>query len=956
MTQLFKYEEPLHPDKDRNILVKRQNQVNEIINEILRGKFWAIYGPRKIGKTTLLNQIRDELAGNYCCIYVDCRNSPNDPQRFFQWFIEEVEKELKVNNFELIEKDQHSTDAPYENLAHIIVNLSKTTEESNPKLIFLIDEIEQVPALEDFLGCWRRIHEARHNNAKYNIVQSVVVTGSTNLIKLSVGESSPYNIAKQIHLKDFSKEDFLDLCNRIFVKEKQVLFTERDKSYLYNQLGGHPQMVQHALSELAKSQKANPKLIKRLDVKKALDSVKEQNTCLKILKHQVRNDNQLQELIIDISKGKKVPFYLYDEYELKGTGIIKKSKAGTCEFRNEIFKKYLDNLKIVKSLYLQIVEDLMRSTVTAENFEDLSQTIVKRCAEFLNSELCTLWKIEKVKDENKLMLVEGVGLPEEPIRLDPSYQVYFNETNANAITGIAPFAVLKNVPVCINSYDELINHANFDEEFFNKIWGEPKRGTFKSLLILPLRLDDEPLGVIRWENIDNPTGFSEDDVKLAKKLAPFIAIVLKSMKYRNDRIGIRQRHLKELAESFFKSKDPKELNQQIVIKIAELLNADICSMWLYSSANNSLRLSAAEGINFPFDKAPVYSITLSPEESEDIDGLTAWVAIHKKPIYVEDFYELKNHPAWKGKWDKIQWGDKPEKQFVSLYGVPLLGEEGKLVGVLKIERKKDKNPFSDLDRSVLDLMAVVISLGLTLISQRREDLMFDFFHLLKQPASNATMVCIELEKEFKRKEGPRMERIETRLGQLARNLQTMRAWSGNVYSMVTGNAFGQNGNRWESPLYNTISFVIQNFRDSFPDFTFNIDSNLSNYRLLLSELEERKFKVVMDNILFNSIKYSERYSCADISTSLSPNGDLEIRVKDYGQGIAPEDLPYIFNPYFSRGADKWPESLGMGLATVERVLNDFCWKKKVISELHKGTEFIIFVPKDTWRYNEPEKQ
>ena len=693
MKQLFKYEQPLHPEKDRDILVKRQNQVNEIINEILRGKFWAIYGPRKIGKTTLLNQVKHELSGPYRCIYVDCRNSPNSPQHFFQWFMNKVQEELGIKSPDLIDANQDRTDAPYENLTDFLQNLLIDKQEGDQGLIFLIDEIEQVPALEDFLGCWRRIHEARHNNDKLKTIKSVVVTGSTNLIKLSIGESSPYNIAKQIQLEDFSKEDFLDLCDRIFNKDTQVLFTEKDKNYLYNQLGGHPQMVQHALNELALSQQKKDAPITRPDVNNALKNLREHNTCLKILKHQVRNDDQLQELIIDISKGKTpIPFFRHDEYALKGTGVIRKGKKGECAFRNKLFKSYLDNLKIVKSLYLQTVEDLMRSTVTAENFEDLSQTIVKRCAEFLNSELCTLWKIKKAKDMDMLMLAEGVGLPGEPSSLDPSYRVYFGTKNETDIPGIAPYAIIKDKPVCINSYEELINHPNFDEEFFNKIWGKPERGKFKSLLILPLKLDKVILGIIRWENIDNPTGFSEDDVKLAKKLAPFISIVLKSMNYRNERIGTRQRLLKELAESFFKTKDPRELNRQIVKKIAELLDADICSMWLYSSENDNLRMSAAEGINFPFEKAPIYKLAADTVDGADIDGLTAWVAIRKLPFYAENFDELKNHTSWRGKWDEMQWEGNPENLFSSLYAVPLIGEEGKLVGVLKIERKKKKKP------------------------------------------------------------------------------------------------------------------------------------------------------------------------------------------------------------------------------------------------------------------------
>ncbi len=949
MKNVFKYEEPLDPENDKDSLVPRQHQINEIISGIRKGKFWAVYGPRKIGKTTLLNQIRYELDRAYQCIYIDCRNSPNDPKLFYDWFCDEILQKTGVNKAEIYKTHSHEVEAPYEDLYHFLSSFGKTQKPKGMSSIFLIDDIEHVPALEHFLGIWRRIHESKNSNYDHMNISSVVITGSTNLIKLTVGESSPYNVAKQMQMEDFSKDDFFELSDRVFKHNKQILFKDREKSYLHSRLSGHPQMALHALDKLASRQKENSKPITRGDVDKALKDLLEENTCLKILKHQIRNDEQLQELIIDIFEGKEIPFFRHDEYSLKGTGIIKKDGKDQCTFRNEIFKDYLAGLKITKSLYLQAIENLMRSTVTAQNFEELSQQIVDCCAQFLNTEVCTLWKKAGIESDPELMLVAGKGLPDVANRLDLYYRIYPSGTPENLIKGIISDAASNKRPICINSFDELSKHPSYDGKFHETIWKTEPKEKFKSLLILPLIFEEKVLGVIRWENSDTPNGFSDDDMKLAQKLQPFIAIVLRSMNYRQERIRTRQNILKGLAELLLQGPHKDDLNQQVVDKVAGLLHADICSLWLYSRERKTLRLSAAKGINFPISEAPEYELDMDIQDDKNIEGITAWIGIRNKPFYARNFNELKSHPSWRGKWDHLQWGDSPKDCFSSLFGVPLSGEKNNIKGILKIERMKAKNPFNDVDRAVLDLMSSMVSLGLTLNSQLREDIIYDFFHLLKQPASNAIMVLGELTREFNKGAAASKERIDKRLEQLARNLETIKGWSGNVYATATGEPYGEKDTQKCYQIQEFIKELTDGFVLSFPNFTFHTEEILLGHSLSLTDIEKRKFKVALYNILFNCIKYSSKMSQATISTELTADEDLALKIKDFGQGIAADDLPFIFDKNFTRGADRWPESLGMGLATVERLLNEFGWNKKVISEVNKGTEFTIYIPKDRWR-------
>ena len=78
-----------------------------------------------------------------------------------------------------------------------------------------------------------------------------------------------------------------------------------------------------------------------------------------------------------------------------------------------------------------------------------------------------------------------------------------------------------------------------------------------------------------------------------------------------------------------------------------------------------------------------------------------------------------------------------------------------------------------------------------------------------------------------------------------------------------------------------------------------------------------------------------------------------IRVKDSGEGIAPEDLAKIFEPYFSKKKMGHSGS-GLGLAVVYGIVKDHGGYYDIISEVGKGAEFVLYFPlaKDSPRFSE----
>jgi len=101
---------------------------------------------------------------------------------------------------------------------------------------------------------------------------------------------------------------------------------------------------------------------------------------------------------------------------------------------------------------------------------------------------------------------------------------------------------------------------------------------------------------------------------------------------------------------------------------------------------------------------------------------------------------------------------------------------------------------------------------------------------------------------------------------------------------------------------------------------------------------------VVGNILHNGIKFSREGSRIQIKAEEKEN-TLIISIADTGIGISKEDLPYIFEDFYT--GDTGPiveKSSGLGLAIAKRIVEAHNGSISVESELGRGTTFTILLP------------
>jgi len=102
----------------------------------------------------------------------------------------------------------------------------------------------------------------------------------------------------------------------------------------------------------------------------------------------------------------------------------------------------------------------------------------------------------------------------------------------------------------------------------------------------------------------------------------------------------------------------------------------------------------------------------------------------------------------------------------------------------------------------------------------------------------------------------------------------------------------------------------------------------------------RVFSILMDNAL-------DAVSGRGTITIhvLTRNNTCQVEFADNGPGIRPEDLPFVFNPFFSTKAD----GAGMDLAIVKRIVESHGGTIQVRSENGSGTMFILHYPMERRR-------
>lgn len=121
----------------------------------------------------------------------------------------------------------------------------------------------------------------------------------------------------------------------------------------------------------------------------------------------------------------------------------------------------------------------------------------------------------------------------------------------------------------------------------------------------------------------------------------------------------------------------------------------------------------------------------------------------------------------------------------------------------------------------------------------------------------------------------------------------------------------------------------------------------SNTDCFIMDYDREKLQQVIINLVGNAIKYTTNKGKVKLSVHLDEDkSKLDIVVQDTGIGIAPENLPNIFNRFFQvdNSNTRTSSGFGIGLALVANLVKIMHGKIEVNSEIDSGTRFSIQLP------------
>lgn len=118
---------------------------------------------------------------------------------------------------------------------------------------------------------------------------------------------------------------------------------------------------------------------------------------------------------------------------------------------------------------------------------------------------------------------------------------------------------------------------------------------------------------------------------------------------------------------------------------------------------------------------------------------------------------------------------------------------------------------------------------------------------------------------------------------------------------------------------------------------------------ILMDFDEEKVQQIVYNLLSNAIKFTPAYGKvilhAKVAT-LDNEGCLQLKIKDTGVGIAPNDLPHIFDRFYQVDSSdsRRGEGTGIGLSLTKELVTLMRGEISVRSEPNQGSTFLVQLP------------
>jgi len=331
------------------------------------------------------------------------------------------------------------------------------------------------------------------------------------------------------------------------------------------------------------------------------------------------------------------------------------------------------------------------------------------------------------------------------------------------------------------------------------------------------------------------------------------------------------------------------------------------------------------------------------------EGIAGWVAKTGQPLIVPDAAKDSRFlPSADG---------RTGFETRSIICVPML-YKGQLTGALEVLNKKDGQAFDGNDLDVLTVIANQVAIAIEnakLYSRLNEK-----FSLAEEELKIAQEKLIRSERLaalWKLSQGVAHEvrNPVTVIGGFARRLQAQFADNDPIREameiilketerlermVIDIETFSRLSQPVPKPLQvaAVIDACLGEFSDRLKSQGIRVIKRFSE-EMPTIEADKVLLQLALREVVLNAIEAMPAGGSLELNLNSQPDR-LIIRIKDSGVGIRPEDLPSVFDPFFTSKTS----GSGLGLATVHRIVSDHSGEVEIDSKPDEGTEVRIILP------------
>jgi two-component system phosphate regulon sensor histidine kinase PhoR len=258
-------------------------------------------------------------------------------------------------------------------------------------------------------------------------------------------------------------------------------------------------------------------------------------------------------------------------------------------------------------------------------------------------------------------------------------------------------------------------------------------------------------------------------------------------------------------------------------------------------------------------------------------------------------------------------------------------------GVIRVSRAPIMADTFDSGSAVWTLRDVTAQ---KLGDEMRNQFVFTATHELRTPIANirayAETLALDDSIDVEQQKGF-YNTINAEAGRLARLIDELL----NVSQMESGSISLA---RHETDVARLLQEVIAHLQAQIQQKALRFESRLPA-KLPKLALDKDKIAAALVNLLGNAIKYTPAGGQVRLIVELDDNS-LYVRIEDTGIGIAPEDLPHLWEKFY-RSSDSRVQSIGgsgLGLAFSQEVARLHGGRITVSSVLDQGSQFTLALP------------